>query len=172
MTTKLGTRATCCVSYAPMSTVPLTDAGFAALIGRDRRGESGRCCPRRWPGCRGSRAIVWVGPPYLPSGASRGLSGWALVPVRSELTQPELPSVLPIRLWPWESKVPRTSGPLVVTAFAGHDGVAERDRARSTLYRPPPPSVAELPLTVQSVSVVVLPPLVQRPPPRCRRSCR
>ena len=40
-----------------------------------------------------------------------------MVPVRSEPTQPELPSVLPIRLWPWEAKVPNTSGPLVVAVF-------------------------------------------------------
>ena len=40
-----------------------------------------------------------------------------MVPVRSEPTQPELPSVSPIRLLPWEVKVPKASGPLVVAVF-------------------------------------------------------
>ena len=40
-----------------------------------------------------------------------------MVPVRSEPTQPELPSVSPIRLLPWEAKVPNASGPLVPAVF-------------------------------------------------------
>ena len=40
-----------------------------------------------------------------------------MVPVRSEPTQPELPSVSPIRLCPREAKVPTASGPLVVAVF-------------------------------------------------------
>ena len=35
-----------------------------------------------------------------------------MVPVRSEPTQPLLPSVSPIRLLPWEVMPPATSGPL------------------------------------------------------------
>ena len=62
--------------------------------------------------------MVWVGPAKLPSGASRGLSGAAMVPVRSEPIQPELPSVLPIRLLPWETKVPTESGPVVAVLTA------------------------------------------------------
>ena len=77
-----------------------------------------------------------------------------MVPVRSEPTQPELPSVSPIRLLPWEVKVPNDVGPAVVAVFAGHDGVADVAVPRS-LYRPPPLPPAELPLTVQLVSVAV-----------------
>ena len=51
--------------------------------------------------------MVCVGPPLSASGPSKGLSGEAMVPVRSEPTQPELPSVSPIRLLPREVKSPR-----------------------------------------------------------------
>ena len=97
----------------------------------------------------------------------------AMVPVRSEPTQPELPSVLPIRLWPREVKVPKTSGPLVVAVFPATMVLPMVDRAADVLYRPPPLSPAELPLTVQLVSVVVPPYVVVPGRRRCRwRSCR
>ena len=67
-----------------------------------------------------------------------GRAAAAMVPVRSEPTQPELPSVSPIRLLPWEAKVPKASGPLVVAVFSA---------------------------TMVLVSVAVLPPLLYRPPP-------
>ena len=80
-----------------------------------------------------------------------------MVPVRSEPTQPELPSVLPIRLLPWEATVSEGIGPAGGGRVPRHDRVAER--------RPVPPRRwctgrrrcrwAELPLTVQLVSVVV-----------------
>ncbi len=54
--------------------------------------------PASMAGLRASKAIVCVGPPSSPSGASSASSGWAIVPVRSEPTQPELPSVIPTRL--------------------------------------------------------------------------
>ena len=95
-----------------------------------------------------------------------------MVPVRSEPTQPELPSVLPIRLLPWEAMVPRASGPRGGRVPC-HDGVAEGHRAvvcRCT--RPPPLSPAELPLTVQLVSVVVPSVVVQAAAGPCWRSCR
>ena len=85
-----------------------------------------------------------------------------MVPVRSEATQPELPLVSPIRLLPREAKVPRTSGPLVAAVFAA-TMVLPRVTVPLELSTPPP-SVAELPLTVQSVSVVV-PEELPRPPP-------
>ena len=90
-----------------------------------------------------------------------------MVPVRSEPTQPELPSVSPIRLLPWEAKVPNASGPLVVAVFPATMVLPSGHRAVTSLSRPPPLLAAELPLTVQLVSVVV-PPLVSRwyrPPP-------
>ena len=40
-----------------------------------------------------------------------------MVPVRSEPTQPELPSVSPIRLLPWEVKVPETHRAAVPAVF-------------------------------------------------------
>ena len=51
-------------------------------------------------------------PPLLASAPSCASSGDALVPVKSEPTQPELPSVSPIRLLPWEPQAdaPYTSG--------------------------------------------------------------
>ena len=58
--------------------------------------------PALMAGLMDSRATVWVNPPLLAREASWGLSGEAMVPVRSEPTQPVLPSVLPIRLFPRE----------------------------------------------------------------------
>src|ERR1700678_2934728 len=57
------------------------------------------------------RARVGVGPPLLPRDASIGLRGLATVPVRSELTQPLLPSVAPMRLFPCEVTALLTLGP-------------------------------------------------------------
>ena len=139
------------VSKAPMSTTLLTiranprwsvvmPAGIRALL------------PASMAGLSRSSAMVSVGPPLLASGPSCGLSGAAMVPVRSEPTQPELPSVSPIRLLPLEAKVPRASGPLVLAVFTA-TRVLPRV-AVPTLYRPPP-LLAELPLMVQLVSVMV-----------------
>ena len=83
-----------------------------------------------------------------------------MVPVRSEPTQPVLPSVLPIRLWPREAKVPNASGPLVVAVFPA-TMVLPRVTVPLALYKPPPSPSAELPLTVQLVSVVAPPDVVQ-----------
>ena len=61
-----------------------------------------------------------------------GQAGRCLGPrvnVESELTQPELPLVLPIRLSPAEAKVPLTSGTLLDGGVPRHDGVAEGHRA-------------------------------------------
>ena len=88
---------------APMSTVPLT-IGEAALVGGDTGGNEGVVARAdgRAAGQQGhglGRAAV------IAQRRQHGLSGLAMVPVRSEPTQPELPSVSPIRLWPWEVKV-------------------------------------------------------------------
>ena len=43
------------------------DPRHAALVGGQavavERRRPGQCCQHRWPGCRASRAMVWVGPP-------------------------------------------------------------------------------------------------------------
>src|SRR5262245_55685833 len=91
-----------------------------------------------------------------------------MVPVRSalgpEVSQPEVPAVLPIRLLPWEVTTPRTSGipPPVFPATIVLVSVA----VPPLLNRPPPPRLVlvVLPLTVQLVSVAV-PPRLNRPPP-------
>src|ERR1700722_10534767 len=91
-------------SKAPMSVLPKR--------GRPRWSLAGALAklPALMAGLPGNRAIVWVGPPLLASEASRGLSGDATVPVRSDATQPVLPSVAPIRLWPREVTAKATSG--------------------------------------------------------------
>ena len=62
-----------------------------------------------------------------------------MVPVRSEPTQPELPSVSPIRLLPWEANVADvTSGAAVVAVFPATIVLPSVDRAVVALYRPPP----------------------------------
>src|SRR5947209_5020107 len=56
--------------------------------------------PLAWAGLPGNKAIVCVGPPFLPSGASMGLMGLASVPTRLWLTpfvRPE-PVPSPIKL--------------------------------------------------------------------------
>ena len=56
-------------------------------------------------GLPASRAIVRVGPPLLPSGASNGSSGLEALPDNSPepvAPKPLLPSIAPIRLWPRE----------------------------------------------------------------------
>ena len=121
-----------------------------------------------------------------------------MVPVRSEPTQPELPSVSPIRLLPWETKGSEDIGPAGGGRVPRHDRVADGHRARSCLYMPPPycggvaadgavgqrgravPVVvqaaadlaAELPLTVQLVSVAVPAVVAQAAAVVARRSCR
>ena len=74
------------------------DAGVAALVGSDTAGMRA-LLPASMAGCPAARPSSQSGR-RMASGASRGLSGWAMVPVRSEPTQPELPSVSPIRLYP------------------------------------------------------------------------
>ncbi len=81
------------------------------------------------------------------------------MPVRSEATQPLLPSVLPTRLWPCEVKVPETSAPVPAVLPAT---IVLPSVAVPVLTRPPP-VLAELALTVQLMSVTV--PALVRPPP-------
>src|SRR5262249_31043565 len=98
-----------------------------------------------------------------PSGASSAASGAAMVPVRSVLTQPVLPSVLPMRLWPRDVMLPpvrRTSGPLLLAAvFPATIVLPKTGLDPPDINRPPPPVlgpsnlVGESPLTVQLVSV-------------------
>ena len=65
-----------------------------------------------------------------------------MVPVRSEPTQPELPSVLPIRLWPWDVKVPKASGRIGRCVFPATIVLPMYDVSPETTlsYRPPPRS--------------------------------
>ena len=113
-----------------------------------------------------------------------------MVPVRSEPSQPELPSVSPIRLKPREPKVPNTSGPLPVAEFTATMvlriwtvpfalnipppraallalivQLVSEVAPSGPVYRPPPLAVAVLPLMVQLVSVLVLFEPLDRPPP-------
>ena len=89
-----------------------------------------------------------------------------MVPVRSEPTQPEPPSVLPTRLLPLETMVPKASGPLVPAVFFA-TMVLPRVTVPLALSRPPPERVAVLPLMVQLMSVVAEAEL-KRPPPKNR----
>ncbi len=59
------------------------------------------------------------------------------MPVRSELTQPVLPSVSPIKLFPCEAKVPRASGPLVLAVLSA-TMVLPMVTVPLTLSMPPP----------------------------------
>src|SRR5438132_8063828 len=70
--------------------------------------------PALMAGLPGKSAIVWVGPPLLAKGPSRGLTGAAVVPTRSPLlpfVRPLLLSLLPTRLCPCEVMGPTRSGP-------------------------------------------------------------
>src|SRR5437016_13014218 len=70
--------------------------------------------PALMAGLPGKSAIVWVGPPLLARGPSRGLIGAAVVPTRSPLlpfVRPLLLSLLPTRLCPCEVIGPTRSGP-------------------------------------------------------------
>ena len=111
-----------------------------------------------------------------------------MVPVRSELTQPLLPSVLPTRLYPSEAKVPTTSGPLVVaelsativlpmvTAGATHSQFRRRWRrscrrschrlagARSLGHEEPAARVRGLLLAIVLLLIVTRPSTVMPPP--------
>src|SRR5689334_6915999 len=83
-----------------------------------------------------------------------------MVPVRSEATQPELRSVLPIRLDSLEVTDPSTSGPLVLAVYVATMVLA---RLRGTLLIMPPPWwAAVLPVMVQLISVVVA--ILETPP--------
>ena len=90
-----------------------------------------------------------------------------MVPVRSEPTQPVLPSVSPIRLLPWEATVPKASGPLVLAVFPATMVLPSVTVLPDVMSRPPPLSPQELPLMVQSVNVSTLLelPLKMPPPP-------
>ncbi len=52
-----------------------------------------------------------------------------MVLIRSELTQPELPSVWPIRLFPREAKRSDCIGPAGCGHILRHEGVADGHRA-------------------------------------------
>ena len=76
------------------------------------------------------------------------------MPVRSEPTQPVLPSISPIRLVPCEVKVPRASGPLVVAVFPATI-VLPMVRVVPGSLAMPPPEEALLPVIVSSTAVSV-----------------
>ena len=86
------------------------------------------------------------------------------MPVRSESTQPELPSITSIRLLPSEAKIPTASGPPSVPVFAATI-VLPMLTTLLSLSMPPPSTPAELPLRVQLVSAVVLSDSLSTPPP-------
>src|SRR4051812_38524752 len=90
--------------------VKVPDAPVTVTVCTSDRAFKRAKLPALRAGLVGSRANVWVGPPKFPRADSCGLSGDAIVPVRSEPTQPELPSVLPTRLLPREVIDPSTSG--------------------------------------------------------------
>src|SRR5262249_51164649 len=97
-----------------------------------------------------------------------GSSGLAAVPVRSDATQPLLPSVWPMRLWPREVKGPFRSAKRLAVVFAT---MVLRTVERAPLgTRPPPEKLATLKATVSlSRLTPALPegPLAKlsRPPP-------
>src|SRR4051794_37392502 len=83
---------------------------------------------------------------------SWGLRGAALVPVRSLAAQALLPSVIPMRLWPWEATGPLTSTPVAVPPVMV---IPATMLPRKLIVLPlslgmysPPPSAAVLALTV------------------------
>ena len=78
-----------------------------------------------------------------------------MVPVRSEVPQPLLPSVSPIRLFPREAKVPTASGLVVLPVFTATMVLPMFTVLLASLPTPPPPVVAELALTVQLISVAM-----------------
>ena len=133
------------------------DASEAALVGGDAGGNEGVVArvDGRAAGQEGhglGRAAV------IAQRCQQRVERLAMVPVRSEPTQPELPSVSPIRLLPWDVKdVPafsKASGPLPVAVFPATIELATFI-VPARRYSPPPLPVVELPLTVQLVSVVV-----------------
>src|SRR5262249_1298137 len=95
--------------------------------------------------------------PVVAQGCQQGLSGAAMVPVRSDPTLPVLPSILPIRLWPSETKAPNPSGFPVAAVLPATIVFATKivlPETPTLKARPPPVAAEELPLTVQFVSVV------------------
>ena len=126
---------------------------------------------------------VWVLPPLFCRGPSFGSMGLMLSPTMSPLTplvKPVLPVPSPIRLWPWLAKVPDTSGPEPVKStrfratmvfvtlnvppgswkrpppvWALFSAMVQLSRVAVLALMPPPSAPAELPLTVQLVSVAV-----------------
>jgi hypothetical protein len=116
-----------------------------------------------------SVAMVRVDPPLFcrPFGSSFGSSGEATVPVLSEAAvKPALPSRLPIKLKPAETKFPKTSGPENAAVF-----IAMSELFTFTVPElfaiPPPllvPPVAALATIVLFVTLI-MPPLSFRTPP-------
>ena len=65
-----------------------------------------------------SKAIVSVNPRLLAKGPSKGFNGVAIVPVRSVAwLNPVLPSFFPTILYPPETIIPLTSGPVPVATL-------------------------------------------------------
>ena len=120
--------------------------------------------PASMAGLPGSRAMVMVGPPLSCSGPSFGSTLSRSVP-----TQPELPSVLPIRLWPSELNPPSHPDPA-----AERNSRPQYSSSRVAVplqLKMPPPSPAELPLMVEAV-IVSVPPVVDAAAVVSRPSCR
>ena len=137
------------------------DAVESALVG----GDAGRYCRRRWPGGReqghglGRTAVVaqrakqgieWRGAGALQIGANPAAAAVGRADQVVAMGRDTARDVRAIG-----GRVP------------GHDGVAQLRRGRVTgeSQIPPPRPLAELPLTVQSISVAVAVPKVARPPP-------
>ncbi len=77
------------------------------------------------------------------------------MPVKSDATQPVLPSVSPIRLLPSEMIAPRTLGKKEVAVLPVTIVLRRTIGSPRLLLRPPLTKVAEFPLTVQLVSATV-----------------
>ena len=127
-----------------------------------------------WPGTAFPIQLLAVSQSPLPAVPVQNTTGWALVPVRSEATHPELPLVVPIRLCPAETKIPTEHRDRAGNRVHGDDGVAEGHRP-AAVVNAAAGLPAELPVTVQLVrrgraDVVtvrrrrrVLPPLIVSP---------
>ena len=132
----------------------------AALVGRDAAAR----CPRRWPGCRA--AGPWSGSarrscPAVRAEGRRYCSDDGILQIqRRRRSHSDPPLVLPLTVQLVSVAVPGIEVQHTAAAVAAVGGVAadgavgQRGRAVMTLTRPPP-LPAELPLTVQLVSVAV-----------------
>ena len=94
-----------------------------------------------------------------------------MVPVKSEPTQPELPSVSPIRLLPWRQRFRRLR-PAGAGRVHRHDGVAEGGRSEVAVVQAAAGAVAVLPLTVQLIIVGLALRGLSNRHHLCPRSCR